>query len=375
MKISRVRLENFKRFKNLEIQIKNKLTDDVADQFLILGDNGTGKTTVLQAIALCLSRITEKAHDASDFDWQGWVFGRYEKWGTPIIELDVHFSDDEVSATQEAADLWYRNRSHHAEGREFIKPGNAKQVTVRLEGGYYFIVNGKQQENIFQFRGRSYASQLVKSGVADARDLFARLPGIFWFDQYRNLTSPQPDSLEKGRGHHGDDDDAQTQRRNYQYSIGVSRLRKHLNGWWMNQLAGGDSDWLMELENSYKKVFPGRSFSRPEPMFRGGTPTPEDYYFCLSDGSRTYDIEEMSAGEQSIFPMLYEFVRMQIRNSIVLIDEIDLNLHPPLAQALLAALPTIGPHCQFLLTTHSEAISSLVSPEEIYRLPGGRLCL
>jgi hypothetical protein len=79
----------------------------------------------------------------------------------------------------------------------------------------------------------------------------------------------------------------------------------------------------------------------------------------LSDGNRTYDIEEMSAGEQSVFPMLFEFVRMQIKNSVVLIDEVDLNLHPPLAQALYNSLPNIGPGCQFLLTTHSESISSL----------------
>ncbi|WP_263747283.1 ATP-binding protein [Plectonema radiosum] len=34
----------------------------------------------------------------------------------------------------------------------------------------------------------------------------------------------------------------------------------------------------------------------------------------------------MSAGEQSVFPIFYEFVRQQIAHSVVLIDEIDLNL-------------------------------------------------
>lgn len=95
----------------------------------------------------------------------------------------------------------------------------------------------------------------------------------------------------------------------------------------------------------------------------------------LSDGNRTYDIEEMSSGEQSVFPMLYEFVRQRIRNSVVLIDEIDLNLHPPLAQSLLASLPRLGPSCQFIFTTHSRAISELVSPHEVHRLEGGRPCL
>lgn len=59
------------------------------------------------------------------------------------------------------------------------------------------------------------------------------------------------------------------------------------------------------------------------------SPTPEDYYFLINDDHRTYDIVEMSAGEQSVFPILYEFVRQQIAYSVVLIDEIDFNLHPP----------------------------------------------
>ena len=158
--------------------------------------------------------------------------------------------------------------------------------------------------------------------------------------------------------------------------MGVARLRENLTKWKLNQLLGktGGPNWLLELENSYKKIFLGRFFDGLEPMYTSGAPAPEEYYFILNDGNRTYDIEEMSAGEQAVFPLLFEFVRMQIRNSVVLIDEIDLNLHPPLAQALLASLSSIGPECQFFLTTHSEAISEVFSGEDIYRLEGGRLC-
>ncbi|MBF0460172.1 MAG: AAA family ATPase [Magnetococcales bacterium] len=370
MKISRIKLENFKRFQTYEIFVKNNLTQDVADRLLILGDNGTGKTTILQAVALALSMVFGRTRQVSEFKWLGWVPGRYEEWGKPIIELDVHFTPDEIVATQEVAQEWYKNRQ--AAATEYVEPGDAERVTVRLEGGSYRVIGKTQgaKANVFQFRGRMYASQLLKSGANahNARKWFARLPGAFWFDQYRNLAALPPVMDER------DEQDATTG----SHTVGVAQLRSYLTGWWLSsQLAnkGTDTDWLMELENSYQRVFPGRSFSTPEPMFKGGVPTPEGYYFILSDGNRTYDIEEMSAGEQSVFPLLYEFVRMQIKNSVVLIDELDLNLHPPLAQALLAALPSIGPACQFLLTTHSEAISSMVSPAEIVRLPGGRLCL
>ncbi|MBF0551185.1 MAG: AAA family ATPase [Deltaproteobacteria bacterium] len=357
MKVARIHIENFKRFRTLDIEVRNGLTEDIADQLLLLGDNGTGKTTVLQAVALCLSMAAGWTRSVEEFDWLGWVPGRYERWGEPKIDLEVHFTEDELNATQEAADRWSQNREN------FVPPGSEKTVTLSLHGRRCFC---KSRAQFFQFRGRLYASQLLKTDYS-ARELFDQLPGVFWFDQFRNLASP-PVRMER--------DETEPVGR-ISYNVGVARLRRYLNSWQLSRMAGatGKLDFLKELENKYKIVFPGRSFSGPEPMYKGGVPTPEDYYFILSDGNRTYDIEEMSAGEQAVLPILYEFVRQQIKNSVVLIDEIDLNLHPPLAQALLTALPTIGPGCQFLLTTHSEAISSLVSPDEIFRLEGGRLCL
>jgi len=160
--------------------------------------------------------------------------------------------------------------------------------------------------------------------------------------------------------------------------LGVGQLRKYLNGWKLGQLSRAQPyriDFLMELENLYKKIFPGRSFFSVEPMPNIDSPTPDEYYFLLSDGHRTYDIVEMSAGEQAVFPILYEFVRKQIAYSVVLIDEIDLNLHPPVAQLLVGQLTKIGPTCQFILTTHSDAVSNLIGEDETIRLAGGSLCL
>ena len=115
MKVARIRLENFKRFQNLEIQVKNKLTQDVAERFLILGDNGAGKTTVLQAVALCLSMACGRIRSVTEFNWLGWVPGRYEKWGQPVVEIDVIFDDTEIQATQEAALRWFNGRNPHRE--------------------------------------------------------------------------------------------------------------------------------------------------------------------------------------------------------------------------------------------------------------------
>jgi len=136
-----------------------------------------------------------------------------------------------------------------------------------------------------------------------------------------------------------------------------------------------NSRYYEKIESLYQKIFPGRTFAKPEPIYEKDMPTPSSNYFMLSDGQCTYDIQEMSSGEQAIFPILFQFVRQQINHSVVLIDEIDLNLHPPLAQAFFALLPKIGTHCQFFYTTHSEVISSIANPHQIYRMKKDNLCL
>ncbi len=367
MKIARIRLENFKRFQNIEIDVHNSLSGDIAERFLILGDNGSGKTTVLQSVALCLAMACGRARHVSEFQWLGWVPGRYEKWGQPMVELEVHFDAAEIEATREASHRWSElSKLRASDGLSgFIEPGNSRVVTLRLKGG---ICSAGSAAEYFQFRGRGYASALLKTDPS-ARALFEHLPGIFWFDQFRNLATPP--HLE------ADGDRQNGKGGGVSFEVGVARLREHLNRWQLMRLTKGvpRQDYLFELEGSYQSIFPTRSFGMPEPMFRDGVPSPEDFYFIINDGNRAYDIEEMSAGEQAVFPVLYEFVRQRIRNSIVLIDEVDLNLHPPLAQAFLSSLPGLGPNCQFFLTTHSEAISSVFSREQTHRLAGGRLCL
>src|ERR1700678_2050417 len=140
MKIESVTIQRFKRFENLTIQFKNRTTSEIAKQFLVLGDNGTGKTTVLQAIALCLSLASGRIRNISDFDWIGWVPGRYWRWGAPQIEIILHFTDDEIRATQEAARLWYEIKGNRF-SEAFIEPLHRNTVKVSLDGEHFRIDN------------------------------------------------------------------------------------------------------------------------------------------------------------------------------------------------------------------------------------------
>jgi predicted ATP-binding protein involved in virulence len=55
-------------------------------------------------------------------------------------------------------------------------------------------------------------------------------------------------------------------------------------------------------------------------------------------------------------------------NGVVLIDEIELHLHPAWQRKVIPALKRMFPNCQFIVTTHSPQVISEVKPEGIYIL-------
>ena len=367
MKVKSIHIQNFKQFDNLELSFENPLLGEISDRFLILGDNGSGKTTLLQAIALPLAFATGRIVRITDFDWTGFLPGRYWRKGPPRIELTVTFEPEELTATREIAHHWYAAQSSEIRKyHPFIEPGNSREVRLILNGDTLQV--GDSIAERVQFQGRSCAQSFIERGDYSTRSAFKNLPGIFWFDQFRNLGS--------SRNTKNLVDSHRSPSTNSSFEVGVGQLRQYLINWSQTHSTDPADRYLDQLETLYRQVFPDRRFHGVEQLPSINSPTEDNTFFLLEDAQHNqYDIAEMSAGEQAVFPILYEFVRQQIAHSIVLIDEIDLNLHPPAAQFLMKQLPRIAPTCQFIVTTHSEATRAIVGSAETYRLAGGALCL
>ena len=119
--------------------------------------------------------------------------------------------------------------------------------------------------------------------------------------------------------------------------------------------------------SAYQIIFPGHRFEGPVPRSDAEDILAEPWFY-LYDGSHQYELGEMSGGERAIFPLIFDFAYRDIHNSVVLIDELELHLHPPLQQHLLKALRKLGKNNQFILTTHSDAVAEIVPQESIRRL-------
>jgi len=90
-------------------------------------------------------------------------------------------------------------------------------------------------------------------------------------------------------------------------------------------------------------------------------------------------INQLSDGEKCLLAMAGDIARrLAIANpnlenplhgsGVVLIDEIELHLHPSWERRIIDSLTNTFPHCQFIITTHSPQVVSHVQPEAVYVL-------
>lgn len=315
---------------------------------LILGANGSGKTSVLQAIAFVLSTATRKS---GEFAWPGFLIERVDSDRPTRIELELGFEHEELVTTYQLFDQW-RQLVRPEVAATVLPPDFQETINIIYEDG---LIRCRQGDSaLSQCLGRYFIRMMLQTYPLQRLNI-RHIGDVFWFDQYRNISTSKFDDRPGAEG-----------------------LRQHLIQWYAYHSSPrqpGQKDYLQQLESQFALVFPGTMFVGVEPKPGLTSASTTDSYFLLQRDSHTYDLAEMSSGEQAVFPLIYEFVRFEIAHSIVLLDELELHLHPPEQQTLLASLRTIGPDCQFIVTSHSPYLEAAVPDEEKIRLKGGLRCL
>jgi predicted ATP-binding protein involved in virulence len=99
----------------------------------------------------------------------------------------------------------------------------------------------------------------------------------------------------------------------------------------------------------------------------------------IRKSGREINLELLSDGEKSLLAMIGHLAKNIAEGSenkdntlessaIVLIDEIELHLHPAWQRMIIPRLTKTFPNCQFIVTTHSPQVLSHVDPECIHIL-------
>ena len=352
MKIQSINLKYFKKFKNKKFDFTDPETGLARDIIVLIGMNGAGKTSILQAIAATLGVATGRLQKLPDLEWPGF---NYELLGSnwakfePEVTLQVQFSSQEIQAVRE-----FQQKLQDKGSNLRVSRAGKPIVDLRWQGE---SVQANTANELFQFKGREYAKRLLRS---EGFEVFKRVGTIFWYTEQRNstsLTAENPDG--KVEITYDILRDRLSKLRQFHQDVERGRIQ---------QFRRGQKDIYAEIEQAYKAVFPERGFEGPVPREGIDDILSEPWFYLYYDKSNLYEISEMSGGERAIFPMLVDFANWNIHNSVILIDEIELHLHPPLQQVLLRALPKLGKNNQFIITTHSDYIEQLVPEAHIVRV-------
>ncbi len=291
MKVQAVELKYFKKFREKAFNFTDEETGLAHDIIVLTGMNGAGKTSLLQAIAATLGVATCRLHQITDLDWAGFNYELLgNNWGKfePEVNLQMQFSSSELQAVHD-----FHRQLQEMDRNLPVPPAKSPVVSLRWRGER---VQAGSDSEYFQFRGREYAKQLIRS---EGFQVFERVGTTLWYTEQRTSTSLTPEENAS------------------RLEITDDILRDRLSKWRqfhkdiqsgerIRQLRPGQKDLYAEIEKAYRTVFPGHNFEGPV-LREEVDDILKEPWFYLYDGKNQYEISEMSGGERAVFPMLADF--------------------------------------------------------------------
>ncbi|MEM9455963.1 MAG: AAA family ATPase [Myxococcota bacterium] len=314
MKLKRLTLENFRGFEHLEIEFHPQLT-------VLVGVNGSGKTSVLEALIVMLNKASSDAEMHLGRQW----IPAAQRLGTRSFRLDLRLGhdDDEVSFVLDPSVAI--DRAPRTKAATMLRTTAVCAYSVRRDVARPF----HDTENLRR-RDRSPLSDL-NIGLSPAAEQWLSVSDFSDFFEWFL-----------------DQEDIENERRLDDPQYRDPRLEATRNA--IEQLIPGYSSL---------RVRRARSSSGPRLTLKKNDQ--ELDFTQLSEGERTLtalggDIARRTASGQST-------TEREADRGVVIIDEIDLHLHPQWQANVLPALLRTFPDIQFVVTTHSPIVLSHVDSE------------
>lgn len=301
---------------------------------LLIGDNGVGKTTVLEALALSVQTYFSRMNDIT-------------KKG--ITQKDVRFTSSLVG-----------DASQH---RMYYTPTTIKS-TVEL-GGVEYSSEISREDETNATRTKYAGKELAAAGRELLNSQTEILPVICYFSTSRVVDTQKASTSSVGKNKLND------RRCGYMDCLNATLDRKALTDWAFKMAMAEYKKGMPIAEyEAFKKAvgtFMQKMNDLDEIPLVEYTRDFEDITY--TENEKTMLVNYLSAGYQSLLWMLMEIsFRIALLNpemsdysqaeGIVLIDEIDMHLHPRWQWKILDALHSSFPKVQFIAATHSPIIIS-----------------
>lgn len=299
MKVTQLNLTNFRAYESLKLEFEPDLT-------VIAGINGVGKSTALEVIAKLLSqKLTLLTSSTSKPLLLEFSDIKYNK---EFFEVNLNFTMSDNKEFQ-VSNYYYYNKE-----KKSISLGESLKLKIK----------------------KKYNDLAVYYSVNRASLVIPRSSG-------KHSMSTQKAAYE--RALNGDRIDLKNFIALYNYQKSEALNRENIN---------------KTIENAIYSLMYGFTslevLSEPKPTLK------------LKKGNEVLDVSDMSDGERNVLAMTIDLARrlaianpesenpLQEGKAVVLIDEIELHLHPKWQRTILSCLLKTFPNCQFIVTTHSPQI-------------------
>lgn len=345
MRIDNIQIKNYRRFENLSIDFNSRMN-------VIIGNNGVGKTSILDALSIGI----------------GSIFLGIEANSSPGIKKeDIRFVSRKIGSTIDRQPQF--------------------PVVISCAGE---IVNKKiswiRQLNTKSGRTNYGDAANIKNIASDLQnsvrngDANVILPIISYYGTGR-LWAQKHESSQKT---------IDNRLQGYTDCLSVESNEKLMLKWFekMTYIQLQDGTVIPELKavksaiaDSYMES--GADVNDIQVTFNVKSHQLEITYIDKNNNYQRHPFHELSDGYRNTLSLIADIAyRMAVLNpqflgdvtkktpGIVLIDEVDLHLHPIWQKRILKTLKNVFPLVQFIVTTHSPSIISSAKADELLILDG-----
>lgn len=340
MQINRITIQNFRCFESFEAKFHKELT-------VIVGNNGSGKSTLLDAVSIAVGTFL------AGFDGMSSpgiakddALNKCYDMGS-VVELQPQFPVSiGASGIIAGTSIAWKRELRSAEGKTTVV--DAKEMTA--------VSTALQSQ--------------VRNGEKPLLPLISYYgTGRLWA-QKREKKSSELMSFNRQMG--------------YVDCLDAASNEKMMRKWFekmtlQSATNGTPTPELIAVKSAIVQCFQGiTGFDDVDVQFNLDTHELDILYRNEGSERERYPMKELSDGYKNTLSMVADIAyRMAVLNpwlldqvlsettGIVLIDEIDLHLHPQWQQRIIGDLRTIFPKVQFIVSTHAPLVINSVKKENL----------
>lgn len=333
MKINSIDMSNYRNFSELHIDFDSKLT-------VFVGSNGSGKTTILDALAIPLEMIAN-----SKFKY---------------LHSDSIISHDSLIPIN---DIRIQNAIDSSKVNEACLNYNINYGNKNFSYSVYTPLLPREKSF---FKQIEYMNNYIKDNIK---------PVVVYYSSKRiiNDYTRKPDS-------HSEYDYAfkNAFQVGIDFSSSMTWFIEKSSEEALNIKRTKDLDYsISELDATRKAI--SKALGDYKEPYVDKTP-PQIFIAHASAPDVPLSIQQLSDGYRTMLALVMDLARRMALAAekhkqeftealeypaIVLIDEVELHLHPAWQQRVLPTLLEIFPNTQFIVTTHSPQIISSIKPEHL----------